>query len=50
MKSDIQLISVNMGIFLIRLDYTIDWYYSDMKPYEFIGLRRTKNVQIQRCG
>lgn len=42
MKSDIQLISVNMGIFLIRLDYTIDWYYTDMKEYEFIGLKRLK--------
>jgi hypothetical protein len=45
MKKDIQLISVNMGIFLCRLDYTIDWYYSNMKPYEFIGLRRLKREE-----
>ena len=43
MKDNIQLIGVNMGIFLCRLDYTLDWYYSDIKQYEFISLRRNRN-------
>ena len=44
MKNDIQLIGINMGIFLVRLDYTLDWYYSQFKPYEFISLRR-RNIK-----
>lgn len=40
MKNNIQLIGVNGGIFLCRLDYTLDWYYTDIKEYEFISLRR----------